>query len=170
MNEIMDTVVNADLVFGRGILSLREQLLEAPSVDAMFFLVEHFLLKQAGDRLHRGSISRCVEFSIDFLAGGLYEARLRDLAGQVGYSQKHFIGLFKRQVGVTPKQYLRILRFQLAVQGLETASSLDWSRFALQNGFYDQAHFINDFRGFSGFSPAEYLRLKNGTLNYVPVM
>ena len=170
MNEIMDTVVNADLVFGRGILSLREQLLEAPSVDAMFFLVEHFLLKQAGDRLHRGSISRCVEFSIDFLAGGLYEARLRDLAGQVGYSQKHFIGLFKRQVGVTPKQYLRILRFQLAVQGLEAASSLDWSRFALQNGFYDQAHFINDFRGFSGFSPVEYLHLKTGMLNYVPVM
>jgi AraC-like DNA-binding protein len=170
MNEIMDTVVNADLVFGRGILSLREQLLEARSVDAMFYLVERFLLQQAGDRVNSGNASRCVEYAIDYLARGLYDASLQSLAEAIGYSQKHFIGLFKRQVGATPKQYLRILRFQRAVQGLETASSPDWSGFALQNGFYDQAHFINDFRGFSGFSPAEYLRLKAGTLNYVPAL
>ncbi len=170
MNEIMDTVVNADLVFGNSILSLREQLLEVRSVDAIFHLVECFLLKQAGDRAYRDRTSRCVGFSIDYLTRDPNETCLQSLAEQVGYSQKHFIGLFKEQVGATPKQYLRILRFQKAVQGLETASTFDWVEFALQNGFYDQAHFINDFRGFSGFSPTEYLRLKTNALNYVPVM
>lgn len=170
MHELMDTVVNADLIFGSGILSLRERLLSAPSIDDMFYLVEKFLLKRAGDRINSESASRCVQYAIDYLAHGFSEARLQSLADQIGYSQKHFIALFKRQVGVTPKQYLRILRFQQVVQGLENASLLDWSGFALQNGFYDQAHFINDFRRFSGFSPAEYLRQKSETLNYVPVM
>jgi len=170
MNEIMDTVVNADLIFGNSILSLREQLLEARSVDAIFHLVECFLLKRAGDRVHHDGPLRCVGFSVDYLSRDPNEARLQHLTEQVGYSQKHFIGLFKKQVGVTPKQYLRILRFQKAVRGLETASDFDWAGFALQNGFYDQAHFINDFRNFSGFSPTEYLRLKTSALNYVPVM
>jgi AraC-like DNA-binding protein len=170
MHEIMNRVVNADLIFGSEILSLRDRLLCAPTIDSMFHLVETFLLKQAGDRIHIEGASRCVDYTIDYLTCGLYEARLKNLADQIGYSQKHFINLFKRQVGATPKQYLRILRFQKSVQGLESASSLDWSGFALQNGFYDQAHFINDFRSFSGFSPAEYLKFKTDALNYVPVL
>jgi AraC-like DNA-binding protein len=39
----------------------------------------------------------------------------------------------------------------------------------LRNGFYDQAHFIHDFRNFSGFTPSKYLTIKTGLLNYVPV-
>lgn len=170
MHEITDTVVNADLVYGRRILSLREQLLASKSVEAMFHLVEKFLLEQAGDRIHPESASRCVEFTVKNLVCEPHKARLMRLANQIGYSQKHLIDLFKRQVGVTPKRYMRILRFQGAIQKLEAhASPPDWTGFALQAGFYDQAHFINDFRNFSGFTPAEYLRVKVDTLNYVPI-
>jgi AraC-like DNA-binding protein len=79
--------------------------------------------------------------------------------------------MFKNQVGATPKQYLRIMRFQKAIQEMGTnASSFDWSGLALQSGFYDQAHFINDFRDFSGFTPGEYIKRKADSLNYIPVM
>lgn len=171
MHEIMDTVVNADLVFGNSILSLREQLLASKSVEVMFHLVEKFLLEQAGDRIHLESPLRCVEFAVKNLISEPHEIRLLSLSDQIGYSQKHFIDLFKKQVGMTPKRYLRILRFQHAIQKLEVhASPPDWTGFALRTGFYDQAHFINDFRNFSGFTPAEYLRSKADTLNYVPVL
>jgi AraC-like DNA-binding protein len=171
MTEIFDTVIEADLVFGRRILDLRERLLSSASVDAMFALVEKFLLTQAGERIHFEHPFRCVDFAIEKLLLQPHETQLQSLTEQIGFSQKHFIELFKRNVGVTPKHYSRILRFQSVIYQIEGfASSPEWSGFALQNGFYDQAHFINDFRSFSGYTPSEYLKSKSSTLNYVPVL
>lgn len=171
MNEIMDTVVDADQIFGSEVLFLWEQLLHASSIDEMFLLVESFLLKKAGDRMHARVETGCVKHAVDHILSQPSETRLQTLVEQIGYSQKHFIGLFKRSVGLPPKQYMRILRFQQAIRRMEkNGSPCDWTELALQTGFYDQAHFINDFRNFSGFSPTEYLRLKSNTLNYVPVV
>ena len=87
----------------------------------------------------------------------------------IGYSQKHFISMFKRQVGVAPKAYLRIMRFQKAISEIEERKEVNWAIISQDCGFYDQAHFINDFKFFSGFTPEEYIRRKNDILNYVPV-
>ena len=77
--------------------------------------------------------------------------------------------MFKRQVGLTPKSYQKIIRFQKTIQDIESHTTIDWASIAYQSGYYDQAHFINDFRRLSGFSPNEYLNLKNEQLNYIPV-
>ena len=96
--------------------------------------------------------------------------RFRRLSEQIGYSQKHFISLFKAHVGAAPKQYMKIMRFQQAILELERETLTHWSEIALRNGFYDQSHFIHEFRDFSGFTPGEYIRRKTDTLNYVPVL
>jgi AraC-like DNA-binding protein len=72
-------------------------------------------------------------------------------------------------VGVSPKQYLKIMRFQKAILAIEKNASIQWSRIALESGFYDQAHFIHDFKLFSGFTPNEYIKRKSSTLNYIPI-
>ncbi|HET6821910.1 MAG TPA: AraC family transcriptional regulator, partial [Anaerolineales bacterium] len=77
--------------------------------------------------------------------------------------------LFRQQVGVTPKQYLKIMRFQKAICTIECSHPIRWSEIALQSGYYDQAHFTHDFKSFSGFTPGEYLNRKTDTLNYIPV-
>jgi AraC-like DNA-binding protein len=88
---------------------------------------------------------------------------------KIGYSQKHFTEIFRRSVGVTPKSYLKIMRFQKAVRTIDGASRPDWGSIALDCGFYDQAHFINDFNHFSGFTPDEYARIHTNYQNYIPV-
>jgi AraC-like DNA-binding protein len=95
--------------------------------------------------------------------------RLDQLSDEIGYSQKHFIHLFTQQVGVSPKQYLKIMRFQKVISAIENRESIRWSKIALESGYYDQAHFIHDFRLFSGFTPNEYMKRKAGTLNYIPM-
>ena len=169
MNALTDFVVEADLVFGRCIANLREQLLATSSIDRMFRLVEKFLLQQAGYALSPGSAYRCVEYAVASIASQPDRLGLQQLSHQIGYSQKHFISLFKEHVGVTPKQYLKIMRFQRAIQEIENDATRDWSDVAVQNGFYDQAHFINEFRHFSGFTPGEYVKRKSESLNYIPV-
>ena len=88
---------------------------------------------------------------------------------KIGYSQKHFTEMFRRQVGVTPKSYLRLMRFQKSVQIIDDADKIDWGTVALECGFYDQAHFINDFKHFSGFTPEQYAKIHTNYQNYIPV-
>lgn len=169
MSELTDFVVEADLVLGRDVLDLREQLLASTSVDHMFFLVERFLLRRAGDALSSDTPARCVEYALTSILHRPDKLDFRQLSDQIGYSQKHFISLFKQQVGTAPKQYMKIMRFQRAVLELESDTSAHWSEIAVRNGFFDQAHFIHEFRNFSGFTPGEYVRKKTDTLNYIPV-
>jgi AraC-like DNA-binding protein len=169
MSELTNTVADADLIFGRGVHDLREQLLAAKSIDRIFRLVEAFLLHQACDAIHEDISTNCIDYALSSIVNQPTIRWLHQLNEQIGYSQKHFIGLFRDQVGVTPKQYLKIMRFQKAIRAVENNEFIRWSQIALESGYYDQAHFINDFKLFSGFTPKEYLRRKTSLLNYVPM-
>lgn len=169
ISELTDRVMSADLIFGLDSVNLREQLLAAPSTAGMFQLVEAFLLYRAGGALPTGEETRCVAYAVARITSKPDRAGFQQLSEQIGYSQKHFINLFKKQVGVSPGQYMKIMRFQKAILEIETAGSVHWSEIALRNGFYDQAHFIHEFKSYSGFTPGEYLAKKSNVLNYVPV-
>lgn len=169
MTEITDWVVDADAIFGNRFRRLRDHILHAASIETMFALVEQFLLQCGSDTLHAETASRCIDFALSNIVRQPDAAGLQALSDTIGYSQKHFIDLFKRRVGVPPKQYLKIMRFQKAIREIERGRSVDWNRIARESGFYDQAHFIHDFRSFSGFTPGEYMNRKTDMLNYVPV-
>ena len=169
MSELVDTVADADLVFGSNFRNLREQLLAAKSIERMFEFVEGFLLRQAGDAICEDIANQRMDHALSSILHKPTLQRLHQLSREIGYSQKHFIDLFRRKVGVSPKQYLKIIRFQKAISIIENTTSFPWSQVALESGYYDQAHFIHDFKLFSGFTPNEYIKRKTSTLNYVPV-
>ena len=166
MNEISDCVVDADLLWGNGFGLLRERILETRDLNTRFVIIEEFLLKQFQSKLIQNP---CVEYAIDKIILQPNQISLSKLNQEIGYSQKHFISLFKRHVGITPKAYLKIMRFQRAINEIEQRKNVNWTAISQDCGFYDQAHFINDFYLFSGFTPAEYLSRKDKFLNYVPV-
>jgi AraC-like DNA-binding protein len=169
MSDLTDTVADADLVFGRIVHDLREQLLAAHTSAQIFQLVERFLLRQAGDAICEDRSTRCLDYALSSMIHNPTRNRLDRLSDDIGYSQKHFIDLFRRNVGVTPKQYLKIMRFQKSIWEIEREGFISWNQVALESGYYDQAHFIHDFKHFSGFTPNEYMKKKTNTLNYIPV-
>ena len=95
---------------------------------------------------------------------------VRDLARRVGLSQRRFIQLFTADVGLTPKLYGRVRRFQWARELVRHVPKPDWAAVAASCGFFDQSHLIRDFGEFSGLSPVDYLsqRSKHVLLNHVP--
>lgn len=166
MNEMSDRVVDADLLWGNDFAFLREQLYEINQIDLKFQVVESFLLKHFQGRFVPNP---AVEYAVVEILHRPDQINLGRVTHNIGYSRKHFIALFKEQVGITPKAYLKIIRFQKAISEIEERKEADWTNISLDCGFYDQAHFINDFKFFSGFTPGEYVRRKNDVLNYVPV-
>jgi len=166
MNEMADRVVDADLVWGNEFSFLRERLRETSEISLKFAAVESFLLGTFQRSMARNP---AVEYALAEIIRRPDQINLARLNQNIGYSPKHFIGMFKRQVGITPKAYLKIIRFQKAISEIEQHQAVDWTVISQDCGFFDQAHFINDFKSFSGFTPQEYVRRKNGTLNYVPV-
>ncbi len=153
------TNLDVDLAAG----SLRERMLEAESAPAIFAVMEAWLLAQAGC----GSPGHpAVSWAIrQWRQPGSYS--LPDVLRKISYSERRFREVFRAQVGVPPKVYLRILRFQQALRQAAEGGELRWAALAQDCGYFDQAHFVHDFRAFCGFTPSEYAALKLHWTNHV---
>jgi AraC-like DNA-binding protein len=140
---------------------------EADSVDDKFGVLEKWLLSVARRPLkyHPAVKFAMNEFQKD---PGLFSSGL--MANRVGFSQRHFIQLFHDQVGLTPKLFCRVERFQKVIRSVQKARAVDWVDVALSCGYFDQAHFNHDFRKFSGLTPTEYFSLRTEHMNHVQVL
>lgn len=151
-----------DLWRGSG-SELCERVRGARSPDAMFASMEAWLLS-----LRRGRYERnpAVAFAVnEFAAGPRSVAEVHD---RTGFSARRFIDLFREEVGLTPKLFSRVQRFQDALKRINNGD-LDWAGIALDCGYFDQAHFNHDFRAFSGINPTTYVRRRTPHLNHVPM-
>ncbi|HEY7616139.1 MAG TPA: helix-turn-helix domain-containing protein [Terriglobales bacterium] len=166
VSELAGSVVELDLIWKREILALREQLLEAPSIDVKFNLLEAYLIAKAESRLEPDkTISAALATMRSWPVMPLGE-----LASRLGLSHKQMIARFDCRVGMTPKLTSRLIRFQGALASVSRAKSApEWSELALDCGYYDQAHFIHEFQEFAGMTPAEYSRKRTEYPNYVMV-
>jgi hypothetical protein len=74
---------------------------------------------------------------------------------------QRFIEVFRNEVDLPPKVFARLVRFQHAVDRITTGTPIDWADLAVASGYFDQPHFIHDFREFSSVSPSAYLRQRS---------
>lgn len=183
LEGITGEVEELDSVFGPAVFSLRDRILEAATVEAKMAAIESWLLERARGRLVGHPV-------VEYLTGRLFAPaglRITDLAAEVGYSQRHVLGLFRRWVGLTPKQYSRIQRFQQVLAAVSRPESgepsgdsapppaevglpePDWADLAAAHGYFDQSHLVRDFRQFSGLTPGGYCAAYRGLENYLPI-
>jgi AraC-like DNA-binding protein len=151
-HETSDRDVSLDLLWGAHAGELRERLLAAPGPVAKLDALERAL----AERWRPGTTHPAVTFALAEIGAYPCESRMAAITECVGLSAKRFIEHFKGAVGVTPKQYCRIRRFQQALAAAENGRSVEWTRIAADCGYFDQSHFIHDFRCFSGLTPTAY--------------
>ena len=171
-----------DAVAAEAASSLRDRILEAPTVETKMAAVESWLLERAGSRLEASPV---IEYMVQrlFAPAGV---RITDVVDEIGYSQRHVLGLFRRWVGLAPKQYGRIRRFQQVLTSVTHApdpaesaltsdfkatllAETEWADVAIRHGYFDQSHLVHDFKEFSGLTPVGYLSAYRGLENSLPI-
>ncbi len=164
-SEVVDQSVVLDALWGSAASEMRERLLAVATPEGKFRALEACLLERLTKPLERHP---AVSFGIQQLCG--LGRSVAEVVDKVGFSQRRFIQLFADQVGLTPKVFGRVSRFQRVVQIAHRADEVDWADLALDCGYYDQAHFIHEFQAFAGITPSVYLESRTEHLNHVPMV
>jgi AraC-like DNA-binding protein len=155
-HELCDQVIELEALLGDRVLGLREQLLHCASPEAAFTHLERWLL----GLLHKGAeVHPAVVETSRLLAQSPGNLQLAALSRHLGLSKEHLIRRFRAQVGMTPKSYANVLRFNQALAKAR-ASASTWSEIAQNCGYFDQAHLANDFRRYAGRTPSSLLQDK----------
>jgi len=130
----------------------RERLLAEPAPPRRLRLLESLL----SERLARARVDPLVAGVIDRLEADSGFVRIDELRRQTGLGATRFIERFREQVGLTPKRYARVRRFNRALDELAAPSPPSLADLALATGHADQAHFAHEFRRFAGVPPSAY--------------
>lgn len=147
---IENTVVDAEVLLGPSVAQLREDIMDDIDPQEIFIKVERYFKK----KIKQQDIEHAV---ISYMCNHIF-APMSFLVQKTGYSQKHLIHLFKKHVGVTPKYFQRISRFNKVLNDIQAMrSEIDWTDIVFDNHYFDQAHFIKDFTHFIGLSPQCYI-------------
>jgi len=162
--EMVNQSVALECLWGAGAARLRERLLSASTPEAKFHVLELCLMEE----LLKPLVRHCaVSFALQRLCGSRHAPPVSRVVDQLGFSQRRFIQLFSDEVGLTPKLFSRVSRFQKVIQTAHALDEISWTHLALDCGYYDQAHFIHDFQAFAGITPSEYLARKTLHVNHV---
>jgi AraC-like DNA-binding protein len=165
--ELRDTTVSLDALWGRAAIDLRDQLLEAATHQIRFEILEQALLAE----LARGFDHHdAVGFALRRFMSAPHMTTMAAVSEQTGLSPKRFIQVFRDETGFTPKVFCRIRRFHRALDHMQGGQSVEWANVALDCGYFDQAHFIHDFRAFSGINPSSYLAHRTPHRNHLPLV
>jgi AraC-like DNA-binding protein len=163
--ELQDLSVPLDALWGPTANSLREQLLEATIPRRQFAILERHLLERLRNGPRRHPAVQYALTTFQHTAA----ATVATVVARTGLSARKLIELFRGQVGLTPKVFARMCRFRRVIGSLDTRMDVDWAETALSCGYFDQPHFIHDFRAFAGVSPAVYLRHRTANPNHVRI-
>jgi methylphosphotriester-DNA--protein-cysteine methyltransferase len=161
MSAVSGRVLALDDLLPRTQRGITERLAELPNWNARLDAVEALLCERISTT---EPPARVVSWACRRLRRdpGLDQ---KSLAKELGYSQKHVITLFKEHVGVTPKQFARVVRFDRLVQYLRAGGRAPWAELSSRFGWFDQAHLASDLRRFLGVTPTrarDILGLPNG--------
>jgi AraC-like DNA-binding protein len=134
------------------IAEVEERLAETQNNSERFAIVEQFLLSQLKEYQPDYLIADAVR-QIRKTNG---EIRIKDLVASLHISQDSFEKRFRRIIGTSPKQFSSIIRFRNLIDNYTPASSL--TNMAYAAGYFDQAHFIKDFKSFTGLAPHDFFK------------
>lgn len=152
-NILTNQYIDAETVFSKEIKTVNDKINECKSSIQMIEVVEDFLINEMKKKSYAVNsldiatsklFSTCFIPSVDLLA--------KHSCQSTRNFERHFI----QRMGVSPKYFLKVMRFENAFRMKNINPKLDWLSIALNCGFYDHQHLVKDYKSIAGFSPNQF--------------
>jgi AraC-like DNA-binding protein len=159
LSKLANRIIPASRIFGEEVKALEAAMLSSRQENEKV---------EAANAFFRSRVpgpDRAVALAGQLVDRVLQEPEIKtvdDLVGRTGMSKRSLQRIFNEYVGVSPKWVIRRYRLHELVERINSGDQLDWAQLALELGYFDQAHLINDFRSIVGYSPNQYRKLIPG--------
>jgi len=158
LKELKNRVELSSDILGRQGADLRQRVADSPTVDGKIAAIESYLL----DLLHTfDRRDPVVEWAVGEIRQSAGMVSITDLCERLGYSKRYLDMRFADHVGLAPKLFAGINRFLYVFRHFAIRDVPDTIRADLADPYYDQSHFIREFKRFAGRTPQAYLSSKN---------
>ncbi|ASZ12961.1 helix-turn-helix domain-containing protein [Chitinophaga pendula] len=153
-HELTDTCLDLDMIAASQGIHLSGQLQELPDIQQRIQLITTFLIAQI--KRNKTIVDPVTQYALSQIMQSNGTVTLKELHKETRLSERSFERKFKQTVGITPKLFSRICRFQSTLSQLRNNQYDKLSDIAFENEYADQSHYIRSFKEFAGISPFQY--------------
>lgn len=153
IKQMENTAISLEKLFGADGTEMEQNLLSAITTVERIKQVETFLLNRLTDS---NTIDRMVKLTVDTIMAANGQLSVNELSRQTHISRRQLERRFSSVIGLSPKQLSKIIRLQAMIAALLSDDTANFTTLAHHNEYYDQSHFIKDFKEFTGFTPKEF--------------
>lgn len=166
--EHTDACLDLNLLSATRSINLSEQLLNAPSAIDQMKALSAWLFSLVNK--NKATADPVTNYALSQIIQSNGKVALRELQKNLRLSERSFERRFEQQVGISPKMYSRVCRFQASLNQLKGNNYTKLSDIAFDNGYTDQSHFIRTFKEFAGCSPSEFQKQSYEVVGDFPVL
>ena len=155
LRNFTNNYIDLDFIFKNEADEIWEQLKESKTINEKFLVTENFLYRKL--LINKIPNWKLIS-SIDLLSKTKANISIKEICQQHNISRKHLNFLFQEYLGISPKMLSSLNRFQLILQTISKSRPDKLSTIAYELDFFDQAHFSNNFKRFTGLKPNDYIK------------
>jgi len=155
ITELLNENLSLQDLINNESIELEDKLFNSPNNRQRITHLENFLIKRL---IHINEFER-VEHAIKIIENSKGQIKAQDIAHEICLGIKQFERTFSKYVGINPKKFASIVRFQNVIQ-IESKNNKSMSQLAYNNGYYDQSHFIHDFKSLTGLTPKAFFDIR----------
>ncbi len=153
IKEMENTAVSLERLFGKDGLEIEQQVLNASSTSERIKFVETFLLKRL---TNYEIVDRIVKSTVETILTANGQLSIDELSKQMNINRRQLERKFSTVIGISPKQLSKTIRLQATLKMLLNNKNTSLTALAYEGEYYDQAHFIKDFKELTGLTPKEF--------------
>ncbi len=155
LKELSDVETPVSTLFGEASAQqLEKEIVEATNTQQRIKIIEAFLLKKLSEQ---STVDAIVQSTIDVLVSTKGSTSISTILQEDLSKRRQLERKFVKQIGISPKQLGKVIRLHSALHMMLNDEEESLTNIAYENEYFDQAHFIKDFREFIGVSPKEFL-------------
>jgi len=166
MHQYVDKIVDLDAIPNSQLKQLKEKILECISIESK--IQEQFVKSILDDYftlLIQTASENPLKESIELIFSSHGLVTVAEMAAVAGVGERQLERLFKKYIGLSPKYYARIIRFNYIFKLIKSKKN-SWTEIVYQSGYYDQSHFIKNFKAFTGEDPSSYYFEERNMANF----